>query len=147
MTEQQEAMANEQEQTPTEEIQNTPVRVNINDLPALSCRNCGQAMWQQAYIIKRIGPTQSPTKREEHITVPVLVCVVCRTPLMTFELQAQQAEMAQMDAEMAAQPQEPVPDISPEPAAPVPPIQEPPAPQLDQPPQAQRPIVPTQNQG
>jgi len=75
---------------PTQGPENTPVRVNINDLPSLTCGSCGAALWTQAYIVKRVSPIQSPTGKEEHVTIPVLVCVVCKQALHSFELMAQQ---------------------------------------------------------
>jgi len=70
-----------------ENAQGQPIRVDVQDLPSLTCSSCGSAMWQQAFVVKRISPIQSPTGKEELVTVPVLVCVTCRTPLLTFELQ------------------------------------------------------------
>jgi len=68
---------------------NQPVRVNLNELPSLTCGSCGAAMWSQAYVVKRVPLNQSPTGKEEHITIPVMVCVVCKQALHTFELMAQ----------------------------------------------------------
>ena len=65
--------------------------VNIEDLPLVKCRNCGGVLWMQVLHVRKISPLVSPTGKEEIGSMPVIVCVECKTE-MRASLVAQKLE-------------------------------------------------------
>lgn len=65
--------------------------VNIEELPMVKCRNCGGVLWMQALHVRKISPLVSPTGKEEIGTLPVVVCLECKTE-MRASLTAQKLE-------------------------------------------------------
>jgi len=105
-----------------------PLKVNLKEIPDITCGSCGGNLWEQAIILKRISPIQSPTGKEEYVTIPVLVCIACRQPMMTVSLNKN--------------PVEPEPPTQQPPAQTPPPAQAPPAPAAVQNPDVEAEISP-----
>jgi ribosomal protein L32 len=56
------------------------ISVDVLGLDNIICKNCGFALYREAYILKRLPMLQSPTGKEEIVPVPVMVCMACGTP-------------------------------------------------------------------
>jgi len=82
------------------------IDVNIEELPVVKCRNCGGILWQQAFHIRKISPLISPTGKEEFGTMPVLVCLECKTEMKTSVLAQKLEEEAKRTEGSAEKPEE-----------------------------------------
>ncbi len=60
--------------------QNQRVQINPNDTEPVICQ-CGGLVFQECYMLRRIGPILSPTGKEEQFQIPVPVCIACGKPL------------------------------------------------------------------
>ena len=64
--------------------QQQTINIRPEDTKPVICANpeCLCEVFQQCVSIRTVSPIISPTGKEEHITIPVMVCIQCGNPLI-----------------------------------------------------------------
>jgi len=60
------------------------ININPSDTKPVICE-CGQQIFQECFMIRRISAIISPTGKEEEFQIPVPVCITCGRPLVEMD--------------------------------------------------------------
>ena len=64
-----------------EESQGTQVKVDLKDAETIKCKNCGNYLFIQSFVLKKLSALVSPNGQEALIPVQVYSCGNCGTIL------------------------------------------------------------------
>ena len=64
--------------------QQQAINIKPEDTVAVKC-TCGSLVFQECFMMRRIGAIMSPTGKEEQFQIPVPVCIACGKPYFEGE--------------------------------------------------------------
>ena len=59
-------------------MDNSKTKINIDNIANEVCKSCGNDIWQQGLIIKKVSAILSTTGKEELASLPVVYCAKCK---------------------------------------------------------------------